>query len=90
MILTSKSHKDTAKALLWSSPHNQTQQSDLCHFWLMMGLNPETAIRLTNKGNKLVKSQCSIDLLIWVPVTDLSLYQLSFLRANGLIMKNIF
>lgn len=54
----------------------------------MMGLNPETAIRLTNKGNKLVKSQCSIDLLIWV--TDLSLYQLSFLKANGLIMKNIF
>lgn len=46
----------------------------------MMGLNPETAIGLTNKGNKLVKSQCSIDLLIWV--TDLSLYQLSFLRAN--------
>lgn len=46
----------------------------------MKGLNPETAIGLINKGNKLVKSQCSIDLLIWV--TDLSLYQLSFLRAN--------
>lgn len=46
----------------------------------MMGLNPETAIGLTNKGNKLVKSQCSIDLLIWV--TDLSLCQLSFLKAN--------
>lgn len=40
MILTSKSHKDTAEALLWSSPHNQTLQSNNVSFLINDGVKP--------------------------------------------------